>query len=142
MRINAIQKRIMLLLAVLTIPVTVYWFELSQLKASRQPQHTLLQKVGDECAGIADNAVANLTAVVEFQKLEIQGRKFNVMRRCMTDQGFVENPDWRNYATPIAQSASVQQGISVDEAIENLRRVHMMIFHHVAHQPIYWVPHP
>jgi len=80
-----------------------------------------------------------MSALVEFQKLEIQGRKINVMRRCMKDKGFIENPSWLTYATPIAKSNAINQSISEDEAIENLRREHMMIFNKPSQQPIYWV---
>jgi hypothetical protein len=135
-------KRLFLALVVLMVPAIIYWLVLHQLGTMNHPQQTRLAKLGDECAGIADNAVANLPAVVEFQKLEIQGRKFNVMRRCMADKGFVENPAWLAYANPIAQANAIKQSISVDEAIENLKREHMMVFIDVPHQPIYWVPHP
>ena len=132
----------MLILLVLAIPVFVYWFNVHQSAQPQQAQQTALDRVGNECAGIADNAVANMQAIVEFQKLEIEGRKFNVMRRCMADKGFVENPAWLAYANPIAQANAIKQSISVDEAIENLKREHMMVFIDVPHQPIYWVPHP
>jgi hypothetical protein len=117
-------------------------FALHEIDELRQPAKTALGKAGDECAGIADNAVANMTALVEFQKLEIQGRKFNVMRRCMADYGFVENPQWSIFAMPMAKSEAVEQRISADEALENLRRSHMMHFNETPSQPIYWISHP
>lgn len=135
------KSRLFIALGVLTIPAIVYWLVMSQLDSFNQPQKTLLATVGDECAGIADNSVANMSAVVEFQKLEIQGRKMNVMRRCMTDKGFSENPLWLAYATPIAHANAIKQSISEDEAIENLRREHMMIFNESSQQPIYWTHH-
>ena len=133
------KRRLFNALVVLMIPAIVYWLVITQLDSFNQPQKTLLATVGDECAGIADNSVANMSAVVEFQKLEIQGRKINVMRRCMKDKGFIENPSWLTYATPIAKSNAINQSISEDEAIENLRREYMMIFNETSQQPIYWV---
>lgn len=135
------KSRLIVSLVVLTIPAVIYWLVISQLDSLKQPQKTLLATVGDECAGIADNSVANMSALVEFQKLEIQGRKMNVMRRCMTDKGFSENPSWIAYATPIAHKNAIKQSISEDEAIENLRREHMMIFIESSQQPIYWTHH-
>jgi hypothetical protein len=99
---------------------------------------TPLEKSGDECAGIAENAVANMNAVVAFQMLEKEGRKINVMRRCMADRAYMENPKWLAYGTPIAKANALKQGISEDEATENLRRLNMMIFTVSDQQPIYW----
>lgn len=139
------KNRLLVALLVLIAPAFFYYLSLNKLvslnqpSSFNQPQKKLLAKVGDECAGIADNSVANMSALVEFQKLEIQGRKINVMRRCMKDKGFIENPSWLVYATPIAQSNAIKQSISEDEAIENLRREHMMIFNETFQQPVYWL---
>ena len=136
------KKRIFLISVVLIAPAIFYFFTLNQVKNSASNQKTMLEKVGDECAGIAENAVANMTAIVEFQKLEIQGRKFNVIRRCMADHGYFENSEWAAYAKPIAHSNSLKQNISDDEAIENLRRSHMLILKVNADHPIYWEYRP
>ena len=139
-------KRPMLILLVFAIPVFVYWFNVHQSAQPQQAQQTALDRVGNECAGIADNAVANMQAIVEFQKLEIEGRKFNVIRRCMADHNYMENPSWLTYAHPIAKSDALKLNISEDEALENLRRKHMLIFNQHANQhanqPIYWVHRP
>jgi hypothetical protein len=131
-----------LALIALTILAYIYWLGFNQSGSLSQQQKTLVAKVGDECAGIADNSVANMTALVEFQKLEIQGRKMNVMRRCMADKGFMENPSWLAYAAPIAQANALKNSISSDESIENLRREHMMLFNQAAQGPVYWVHRP
>lgn len=136
------KKRWFLTLISLLIPATFYLFYLNQIPKSEHLQKTRLEKAGDECAGIAENAVANMTAIVEFQKLEIQGRKFNVIRRCMADHGYFENSEWAAYAKPIAHSNSLKQNISDDEAIENLRRSHMLILKANADHPIYWEYRP
>jgi hypothetical protein len=136
------KKRLFLILIVLLIPAIIYIFTLNTIPASTHTEKTVLEKVGDECAGIAENSVANMTAIVEFQKLEIQGRKFNVMRRCMADHAYFENPKWTAYAKPLAQSNSINEKISEDEAIENLRRNHMLVFKERPGQPIYWEYRP
>ena len=136
------KKRLFLILIVLLIPAIIYILTLKTMPVSTHTEKTMLDKVGDECAGIAENSVANMTAIVEFQKLEIQGRKFNVMRRCMADYGYFESPKWTAYAKPLSQSNSINQKISEDEAIENLRRNHMLIFKEMPGQPIYWESRP
>ena len=136
------KKTYILIFIVLLIPAVIYLVGFNQISKSQHAQKTMLEKVGDECVGIAENSVANMTAVVEFQKLEIQGRKFNVMRRCMADHGFFENARWTAYAKPMAQSDAVNQKISEDEAIENLRRRHMVIFKTDSTHPIYWEYRP
>lgn len=98
-----------------------------------------LEKDGNECVNIAENAVAQMIAVVEFQKLEIIGRKARVMRICMQDHGYQQNPAWTNYATPLAQKIAKDTQISFDEAFENLRRNEMVIFKPSDQQPIFWV---
>ena len=99
---------------------------------------TLLEKKGDFCAGIAENAIANLHAMVEFQKLEILARKANVMQQCMTDQGFNENPDWLIYGTSLAKENAVKLEISQDEALQNLRKQDMYVFSSKKNKPLYW----
>lgn len=136
-------KKSLFWILIFLIPAAiVYIFALNQIPRLENNQKTILEKMGDECAGIAENSVANMTAIVEFQKLEIQGRKFNVMRRCMADHGYFENPKWTAYANPIALSDSVKNRISEDEAIENLRRSHMMIFKVDSNHPNYWKLRP
>lgn len=135
-------KRSLLIPTILTIALAgIYLLSPFHINHVDKMQQTKLLKVGDDCAGISENAVANMTAVVEFQKLEIQGRKINVMRLCMKDHGLVENPDWLVYAQPIAIASALKQNISQDEAIENLRRLHMMQFGETPDHPIYWTPH-
>ena len=91
------------------------------------------------CDGIAEKSVARLTAVVNFQQLEIAGRRARVLQNCMNDHGFVENPAWAKFAAPIAQIDASSQHISVDEAYENLRRSKMLLFTESNQEPLYWV---
>ena len=134
-RFNSMSKRLSIICLLLLGAGALIWTEvgsLTQVKTKNQ-----LEKIGDECAGIADNAVATMVAVVEFQKLEIQGRKIHVMRLCMADNGFQENPSWLEYAKPIAQKRAIQDGLSLDEALENLKRTDMMNFK-AGNHPLYW----
>ena len=126
----------------LGLPLLGYLWTLYQTDGSEPKAKTALQKAGDECASIAENAVANMNAVVAFQMLEKEGRKINVMRRCMADHGYKENPKWLAYGAPIAKANALKQGVSEDEAIENLRRASMMVFAVSDQQPIYWTAKP
>ena len=124
------------------LPLFGYLWTLYQTDGSEPKAKTALQKAADECAGIADNAVAHMQAVVAFQVLEKEGRKINVMRRCMADHAYIENPKWLAYGAPIAKANALKQGISEDEAIENLRRLSMMDFTVSDQRPIYWTAKP
>lgn len=101
-------------------------------------QESLLEKDGMECVSIAEKSVANMVAVVEFQKLEIIGRKARVMRNCMQDHGYQQNPAWTTFATPIAEKTAQETNVSFDEAFETLRRQHMVIFKASNNQPLLW----
>jgi len=95
--------------------------------------------MGDECTGISEKAIMGMTPVVEFQKLELLSRKANVLKNCMADRGFREDPAWRKYAQPLATANASEQNISYDEAIENIRKVDMWVFKKQPQRPLYWV---
>ncbi len=101
-----------------------------------------LQQSLNTCSGIADKSVANLTAVVEFQKLEIAGRRVRVLQNCMNDQGFIENPAWVKATQPLTQTAAQTQNISLNEAYENLRRRDMEQLSTSQDAPVYWLAKP
>jgi len=94
----------------------------------------------NECDAITEKAAANLVAIVEYQKLEIAGRKANVFKICMKDHGYIENPAWTKYATPIAEHNAKTSNTSVDEAFENLRRTHMVLVTSKQDEPLFWTP--
>ncbi|MBZ4201268.1 MAG: hypothetical protein LAC66_05190 [Methylotenera sp.] len=125
------------LLLGLAYAINMDWLQAPQARAP-----TPLEKAGNDCAGIADNAVAHMQAVVAFQVLEKEGRKINVMRRCMADHGYMANPKWLAYGAPMAKEQALKNGISEAEAIESLRRLNMMVFTAKDQQPIYWVAKP
>lgn len=132
-------KKILLLLIIVTVAVTAYLVDHSSKKNEIQNQVvSLLEKKGDFCTGIAEHAVANLQAIVEFQGLEILARKANVMRQCMKDQGFDENPAWLSYASSLAIKNALNQKISEDEALQNLVKQDMYIFTTQKNKPLYW----
>ena len=125
--------------------IAVWWANYSgsidifsaSLQGQRQ-QISALAKAGDECVAIAEKATAHLIPKLEFQRLELAARKANVVVRCMVDRHFYQNPDWLKYAQPIAAKVSLEQRVSVDEAIENHKRVDMLVFEPEANKPVYW----
>ena len=104
----------------------------------KQQQMTVLAKAGDTCVAISEKATAHFMPKLEFQRLELAGRKANVVVRCMADHHFYQNPAWLEYAEPIAARISSEQHISVDEATENLKRTDMLMFETAPNKPSYW----
>jgi hypothetical protein len=102
-------------------------------------QTTALEEAGNDCVAISEKSVSHMTAVVEFQKLEIIGRKARVMRNCMDDHGYIQNPAWTAYATPVAEKTASIEKISVDEAFESFRRQAMVTFTTTDNKPLYWI---
>jgi len=91
------------------------------------------------CDGITERAAKDLVAVVEFQKLEIAGRKARVFKMCMSDRGYQQNPDWLSYSTPLAKQLAQETDVSTDAAIESLSRTDMMAATGDDKRPAYWV---
>lgn len=111
---------------------------LSNSNLTSSQKKTLLEDKGNVCLGIAEKAVANRQTIVEFQKYEILGDKGMVMRKCMEDNGFEENPAWLNENKKIIQEKIKDSQISEDEATENLKREAIYIFVNFKNQPLYW----
>lgn len=105
-------------------------------------QTVATQQAVNECIQIAENSVAHLEVVVEFQQLEKAGRQARVMRLCMHDHGFVQSKQWIDYATGLANVEATKKGISFDEAFENLRRAHMVMLTLNNGAPAYWQTQP
>lgn len=97
-----------------------------------------LTKAGEECVAISEQATAHMQPKLEFQKLELAGRKANVVVRCMQDRSFYQNPAWLSYAQPIAANNAAAQNISQDEALENMKRADMLVFESLTDKPLYW----
>jgi hypothetical protein len=104
---------------------------------NREKNHALI-KTGDECVSISERASAHLVPKLEFQRLELEARKANVVVRCMADHDFYQSPVWLKYAEPIAAKNSSELNISVDEALEKLKRADMLVFEPVSKKPVYW----
>jgi len=104
---------------------------------NRQKVHALI-KAGDECVSISERASAHLVPKLEFQRLELQARKANVIVRCMADHHFHQNPAWLKYAESMAARIASERHISVDEATENMKRADMLVFEAVPDKPVYW----
>ena len=129
-------------LGLLILSALLYWANdtfgwLTPEKSIEKPSP--LSMALNTCEGIADKSVANMQAVVDFQKLEIAGRRIRVLQNCMNDQGFVENAAWVAFAQPIAQQNADANHVSVDEAYEQLRRTQMAVFNSQNGEPLYWI---
>lgn len=103
------------------------------------PAQAKLISIGDRCLDFGERAVANDIPIIEFQQLQREAKRSDVIQRCMTDNGYVQNPKWASYAQPIAIKDAQIAKISIDEATINLGRKHMRIFENVTAQPVYWV---
>lgn len=108
------------------------------VSAVSRPQQGMLAKAGDECLQIAEKATAHMIPTLEFQRLELAGRKSNVIRRCMEDHNYSQSPAWLKYAEPVSRQLASQQHISEDEALENLRRADMLVFEPPRDKPLFW----
>lgn len=104
---------------------------------SKQQNQALIKAV-DECVSISERASAHLVPKLEFQRLELEARKANVVVRCMADRDFYQNAAWLKHAQPIAAKMASEQGVSVDEALEKLKRADMLIFEPESNKPVYW----
>jgi hypothetical protein len=102
------------------------------------PKKTLLEEKGNFCLGIAEKSVANRQAIVEFQKYEILGDKAMVMRKCMEENGFEENPLWVSENLKVVLTKRKEPDISEDAVMENLKKEAIYIFVNQNNQPLYW----
>ena len=107
--------------------------------ASPTQAQAALIKIGEKCLDFGERAVAKDTPIIEFQQLEREAKRTNVIQRCMTDNGYQQSPAWLRYAQPIAKIDAQKSNISIDEAIINLSRKHMQVFTSVAGRSDYWV---
>ncbi|MEY3885457.1 MAG: hypothetical protein RIS87_1232 [Pseudomonadota bacterium] len=111
----------------------------SALSAQEKSINSHLALTIDTCTGIADKSVAQLSAVVEFQKLEIAGRRIRVMQNCMSDKGFKENPAWVLFTESLLPENVKSADISANEAYENDRRKDMFRYTTTRNKPLYWI---
>lgn len=93
----------------------------------------------DVCSGIADKSIMHLSAVVEFQRLEIAGRRIRVLENCMKDKGYKENPAWVTFTEALIKKTASSAGISSNEAYETIRRKDMVNYLPTKTKPLYWI---
>lgn len=133
-------KKVSIFLTVLLITFTIWFFYDADEKVMEpSPEEDVLTAAVIACDGVTERAAAHLVAVVEFQKLEIAGRKARVFKLCMQDHGYIENTDWLKYSTPVAEKVAKETNISMDEALENLRRANMVVATIDQGRPSYWI---
>ncbi|CAN4276853.1 hypothetical protein MCEMSEM29_01955 [Methylophilaceae bacterium] len=130
-------------LILLTIIVAIVYFltDKASLKTTPNlsPAQEQLAKMGDRCLDFGERAVANDVPIIEFQMLERLAKKTNVIERCMTDNGYIQNPAWLKYAQPIAIDNAAKNKTSVSEALTNLSRADVQIFAPDEKRPEYWL---
>ena len=132
---------VIVILVVLSALFAAYgdWLKPNTTPSRDIEQDSALSHALNECDGITEKAALALPpATLEFQKLEHAGRKARVFRLCMSDRGYQENPRWTEYAQPLAGHVSNDSQISVDEAMENLRRADMVRVKPNVNSPDYW----
>jgi len=129
-----------ILLMVVLVVVLAFLAAYTQQKKVAPPQtDTVLQTAIQQCGDITERAAAHLVAIVEFQRLEIIGRKARVFKICMQDHGYIENPAWLNDSQSIVKQIAQKNHISIDEALENLRRANMAVPIGEGDRPNYWL---
>ena len=122
----------------LVLIIGLIFLNVHSSKSNTPREKTLLEDKGNFCLGIAEKSVANRQAIVEFQKYEILGDKAMVMRNCMEENGFEENPLWVNEKAKVIQQKAKGGDISEDAVLENLKKEAIYIFTNSDHQPLYW----
>jgi hypothetical protein len=127
--------------SVLLLIASAVWFQQFAQKKAVEPDlgDDALKTAVNQCDGITERAASHLVAVVEFQKLEIVGRKARVFKLCMQDNGYIENTNWLKYSTPVAEKVAKETNVSIGEALENLRRANMVMDTTDQGRPSYWV---
>ena len=132
-------KRIIWLSIILIMFVGIgfYWYGLNQEDSTKTLSPFV--KTIDECDWIAEKSAMELPEALPFQKLEKLARRIRVFETCMQDRGLKENPAWVAYAEPLAKQQAKQQGVSVSEAYESIRRKGMLQDQPFNHAPQYWL---
>ena len=133
---------VIVILVVLAALFAAYvdWLKPNTIPSRDIEQDSALSHALNECDGITEKAALALPpATLEFQKLEHAGRKARVFRLCMGDRGYQDNPKWEAYAQPLAVHEADKKQVSVDEAMENLRRADMVRVKPNANAPGYWM---
>ena len=143
MNIITTKKLLVIIGLGLAIAANTYFYmskdDVSAKPAGPTQAQAALIKTGEKCLDFGERAVAKDTPIIEFQQLEREAKRTNVIQRCITDNGYQQSPAWLSYAQPIAKIDANKSNISIYEAIANLSRKHMQVFTPVAGRPDYWV---
>lgn len=142
--INITTKKLIVIIGLgLALAANTYFYISKDDAPKKSSNQTLAQaaltKIGEKCLDFGERAVASNTPIIEFQQLEREAKRSDVIQRCMTDNGYVQNPAWLGYARPIVKTDADKASISTDEAITNLSRKQMQVLSPVAGRPDYWV---
>ena len=142
--VNITTKKLFVIISLGLAIVANTYFYISKDDAPAKPAsptqaQAALIKIGEKCLDFGERAVAKDTPIIEFQQLEREAKRTNVIQRCMTDNGYQKNPAWLSYVQPIAKGDAEKANSSIDEAIVNLSRKHMQVFTSVTGRPDYWV---
>ena len=143
MNIITTKKLLVIIGLGLAIAANTYFYmskdDVSAKPASPTQAQAALIKTGEKCLDFGERAVAKDTPIIEFQQLEREAKRTNVIQRCITDNGYQQSPAWLSYAQPIAKIDANKSNISIYEAIANLSRKHMQVFTPAAGRPEYWL---
>jgi hypothetical protein len=121
-------KKVSVVLTLLLLVGIVYFFNFGQKEhaVATRLENQALKMALIKCDGVAEKSVSKLVPIVEYQKLEKAGRQARVFKMCMNDHGYAENKQWLKYSTSVAEKIAKQTKISLNEALENLRRANML----------------
>ncbi len=129
-----------ILIAAIISALLITWvINIGLLDEEPAPKNTQLKLDLNSCIDIAEKSVAHLQTVVAFQQLEKVGRQARVMRLCMKDHAYQQNTEWTQIAKQLAKKNAEKKGISFNEAFENLRREHMILYDQPKGLPAFWV---
>lgn len=132
----------MIILAVAVV-IAIAYFAYTQTATnappSLSPAQLQLAKIGDKCMDFGERAVASDVPIIEFQMLVRLAKKTNVIERCMTDNGYKQNPAWLAYAQAIAKDNAIKNKTSLSEALTSLSRADMQVFAPTSNRPDYWL---
>ena len=112
----------LLIIITTSVLLVIYIFLFSHQQSKHNQIDALLQQNINLCDGIAEKSVLELPELLEFQKMEKQGRKARVMQLCMSDRGYIISKTWMNRHHQQAIKIATEMGVSEDAALEQIKR--------------------
>ena len=116
---NTTKKLLVIIGLGLAIAANTYFY-ISKDDASAKPasptqaQATLI-KIGEKCLDFGERAVAKDTPIIEFQQLEREAKRTNVIQRCMADNSYQQNPAW------LAMRSQLQRLMPMKQAFPSMK---------------------